>query len=143
MNKSEIVSLLPHGEQMVLIDEVLSWDEDSIVCQTRTHQRNDNPLLEKGRLPTTACLEYGAQAMALHEAILLNQEGANEPEEPLSGVVSALKNVKLSSRDMREVKEALIITAKRMMASSKGAIYRFEVKDGLSVLASGRITVNH
>lgn len=143
MNIDDIVALLPHGEKMVLIEEVISWDEESIVCQSRSHHRDDNPLLDNGKLPTTACIEYGAQAMALHEAICFNKDGMNGSAKPLSGVISALKDVSLSPIDLSDLEESLVISANRMMASAKGAIYRFEVKAGNYIIASGRITVNH
>lgn len=143
MNRHEIASFLPHGETMILIDEVLSWNEDSITCKTTSHQRQDNPLLDGGKLPAIAAIEYGAQAMALHESITLHEKRMNGQIKSLSGVVGALKNVSFSVSDLHDIEEPLIVVAERMMASKMGAIYKFEVSADDHILASGRITVNH
>lgn len=135
--------MLPHGKNMVLIDEVLSWDDESIVCQSRSHRSSDNPLMENGKLPVAALIEYGAQAMAVHEVIVLRENKINGSITSLSGVVGALKNVSFSSGELGDIDEALIIKAIRMLASPKGAIYQFEISADGFVLASGRITVNH
>jgi predicted hotdog family 3-hydroxylacyl-ACP dehydratase len=37
---------------------------------TQTHQKNDNPLRNNGSLPVSALIEYGAQAMAVHGALI-------------------------------------------------------------------------
>lgn len=135
--------MLPHGKNMVLIDEVLSWDDESIVCQSQSHRCSKNPLMEDGKLPAAALIEYGAQAMALHEIIVLRENKIDGSITSLSGVVGALKNVSFSSGDPGDIDEALIIKAIRMLASPKGAIYRFEISADGFTLASGRITVNH
>ncbi len=65
-----IETLLPHAGRMRLIDSVISYDEQSIVCESDSHRAADHPLAEAGVLSIICGLEYGAQAMAIHGALL-------------------------------------------------------------------------
>ena len=58
--------MIPHAGPMVLLDQVLSFDETSILCSTMSHRRADNPLRRGDVLPTVCGAEYGAQAAAIH-----------------------------------------------------------------------------
>ena len=65
-----IETLLPHAGRMRLIDRVVSYDEQTIVCESDSHRAADHPLAEAGVLSIVCGLEYGAQAMAIHGALL-------------------------------------------------------------------------
>ena len=65
-----IETLLPHAGRMRLIDRVVSYDEQTIVCESDSHRAADHPLAEAGVLSIICGLEYGAQAMAIHGALL-------------------------------------------------------------------------
>lgn len=60
---SDVAPLLPHSGKMVLLDEVLSYDEHSL--HARTVLRADNPLLEQGAqsLASYMALEIMAQGI--------------------------------------------------------------------------------
>ena len=66
IHKAEIRTLIPHSGLMCLLDEVMQWDDRSIVCITNTHRDPANPLLRGGRLSAVHAFEYGAQASAVH-----------------------------------------------------------------------------
>lgn len=70
IDRARIESLIPHSGTMVLLDSVVDHDENSILCSTMSHRRADNPLLQEDRLPSIAGAEYGAQAAAVHGALL-------------------------------------------------------------------------
>src|SRR5260370_16947119 len=55
---------------MCLLDEVLSWDATRIRCRSATHRSPDNPLRLHGRLGAACGIEYAAQAMAVHGALI-------------------------------------------------------------------------
>ena len=55
---------------MCLLDEVLSWDATRIRCRSNTHRTADNPLRAHGRLGAACGIEYAAQAMAVHGALV-------------------------------------------------------------------------
>src|SRR5580658_11189609 len=61
---------IPHKGRMCLLDEVLSWDATRIRCRSATHRSPDNPLRQHGRLGAACGIEYAAQAMAVHGALV-------------------------------------------------------------------------
>ncbi|PYK43074.1 MAG: 3-hydroxylacyl-ACP dehydratase, partial [Verrucomicrobia bacterium] len=42
IEKAEIRTLIPHAGSMCLLDSVLDWDDESIVCITNTHRDPTN-----------------------------------------------------------------------------------------------------
>src|SRR5262250_1492609 len=61
---------IPHKGRMCLLDEVLSWDAARIRCRSGSHRAADNPLRAHGRLGAACGIEYAAQAMAVHGALV-------------------------------------------------------------------------
>src|SRR5690625_5838329 len=63
-------SLLPHAPPMVLLDTVVRWVSDGIVCRSRSHLAADNPLRDGGHLSVLAGVAYAAQAGAADDRLL-------------------------------------------------------------------------
>ena len=61
---------IPHKGRMCLLDAVLSWDATRIRCRSASHRTPDNPLRAHGRLGAACGIEYAAQAMAVHGALV-------------------------------------------------------------------------
>jgi predicted hotdog family 3-hydroxylacyl-ACP dehydratase len=137
-SNSELCKMIPHSGKMCLIDSVDRWDSESIICTTKTHQNKDNPLLFNGILPVSALIEYGAQAMAIHGAII-----AKESEEKMQeGYLAALKDVNFfNNLDINTISSSLIIEATRKFASQGNMIYEFLITSSGDRLISGRATV--
>ena len=70
LNRAWIASKIPHQGSMCLLDEVLAWNEQRIVCSAVSHTSPENPLRLAGRLGSANGVEYAAQAMAVHGALL-------------------------------------------------------------------------
>src|SRR5437588_549812 len=79
IDKAEIRRLIPHAGTMCLLDSVLDWDDEFIVCSTNTHRYEANPLRRDGRLSGLHALEYGAQAAAIHGGLRARAAGATAP----------------------------------------------------------------
>jgi predicted hotdog family 3-hydroxylacyl-ACP dehydratase len=137
LGKEELCALIPHEGDMCLLDEVLSWDDKNISCQTRSHLDANNPLRSENQLPISALIEYGAQAMAIHGGLLARESG----ETMQSGYLAALREVKLAEGDVSQFEMPLSIQATQQMASQGNMIYQFMVKAGEQELVSGRATV--
>ena len=73
LGRPGIDRLIPHCGAMVLLDQVISYDEKSILCTTLSHRRIDNPLRRDGKLPAVCGAEYGAQAAAVHGPLVTGQ----------------------------------------------------------------------
>ncbi|SMM99129.1 3-hydroxydecanoyl-[ACP] dehydratase [uncultured Candidatus Thioglobus sp.] len=135
-NNAELCDLIPHAGKMCLIDSIKKWDEDTIICTTKTHQNSDNPLLSNGILPVSALIEYGAQAMAIHGALLTKKSDKIMQK----GYLAALKNVKFENIDISNM-SVLTIKATKKMSMNGNMIYDFSVFLRNDRLIAGRATV--
>ena len=70
LDRAAIAARIPHHGTMCLLDAVDAWDSESIRCRATSHRDPANPLRDAGSLPATAAIEYAAQAMAVHGALL-------------------------------------------------------------------------
>src|ERR1700688_1204625 len=76
LNRAWIESRIPHHGRMCLLDEVIAWSDARVSCRSGTHREADNPLRADGKLGIACGIEYAAQAMAVHGALLA---GATQP----------------------------------------------------------------
>lgn len=128
---------IPHKGRMCLLDEVLQWDPIWIRCRSSTHRAPDNPLRAHGRLGAACGIEYAAQAIAIHGALLVPNDGAS----PRVGYLGSLRAVILHVARIDQIDANLIATAERLSADSRGALYDFTVHGGEQLLLNGRATV--
>lgn len=138
-NREEIAALIPHQGGMCLLERVLQCDAEGICCATRTHLAPDLPLRGDGRVAAVHLCEYGAQAAALHGALLAAQTG----ERAARGLLVALRDVDLRVEFLDAVPdlEELKVCAMRRHAGAAGCVYVFEVSAATRLLARGQITV--
>ncbi|MDR9435515.1 MAG: hypothetical protein RI563_01455 [Thiohalophilus sp.] len=136
IDKNRICKRIPHAGDMCLIESVMQWDKDSITCLSRTHVDTNNPLRDANKLPVSALVEYGAQTMAIHGALVNEQCGEHQ-----GGYLAALKNVRFYDGDLSNIQEEIIISAKKIYSDGKNMIYDFSVSAIEKELVSGRATV--
>jgi predicted hotdog family 3-hydroxylacyl-ACP dehydratase len=122
---------------MCLNDEVLAWDASRIVCRSSTHRAADNPLRADGRLGAACGIEYAAQAIALHGALI----APTSNEGPLRGYLASVRSVTLYVSSLDEVDVDLVVTAERVAGDNGTLLYGFSVVAGDNVLLSGRVTI--
>jgi predicted hotdog family 3-hydroxylacyl-ACP dehydratase len=128
--------LLPHSGDMLLIDRVDAWDEQSIRCSTDSHRKPDNPLRFQGRLAALHLIEYGAQAMGIHGGLL---KGGPQP-----GYLAAIRNARLTVDTLDDIAGSLYIEALTLGKSEQGVIYEFSARDAQNrLLLIARATVIH
>lgn len=135
LGKNDICALIPHQNTMCLLDEVLSWDATRIVCASRSHLSSDNPLRSEGRLRAVCGVEYAAQAMALHGALLSAGPIA-------AGYLVSVRNLRLDVSYLDDLDEMLTVEAKRLMGGAEGLVYEFTISTRKDTLLSGRLTVS-
>jgi predicted hotdog family 3-hydroxylacyl-ACP dehydratase len=125
---------------MCLLDSVVSVSLNEIACATLSHRRSDNPLLNDGCLAVINLVEYAAQAAALHQPWLAQEQGIHRPAS--SGYLAAIRNVKYGRvTDLSQLKGELTVYAKKLMESADGLIYQFEVSVAEEQLAVGRFVI--
>ncbi len=129
--------LVPHAGSMCLLEQVLSWDESTVVAITRNHTHPEHPLRSAGRLAMVHLCEYGAQAMAVHGGLLAARNG----ERAAPGLLVSLRDVALAGGDLARAGDTLQITATRLHGDSTGWQYAFRAEAGGRLLGEGRAAV--
>jgi predicted hotdog family 3-hydroxylacyl-ACP dehydratase len=137
LKKNELCQLIPHAGRMCLLDEVLSWDDDTICCKTMSHQSLENPLRCGDHLSSLHAIEYGAQAMAVHGGLKAREEGRRLE----SGFLVGLRNLKLDIDYLDTIQYPLMVTATKLYADAGNLIYQFAIEAELTPIADGQVSV--
>lgn len=136
LGRDWIEAHIPHRGAMCLLDGVLEWDERRIVCRASSHRDPANPMRVAGCLPAACGIEYGAQAMAVHGALLAT-DGA-----PLGrGVLASVRAVKLRAARLDDAEGELRVSAERLSGEDDHILYAFSIAAGAGELLSGRAAV--
>ncbi|HEY7964986.1 MAG TPA: hypothetical protein VID49_12800 [Steroidobacteraceae bacterium] len=139
---------IPHKGRMCLLDEVLSWDARHIRCRSATHRTADNPLRAHGRLGAACGIEYAAQAMAVHGALV----AASAPlasamstsvrgSAGTIGYLASVRNVALYVTRLDDLEADLIALAERVIGDGRTVLYEFSVWGAEQQLLSGRASI--
>jgi predicted hotdog family 3-hydroxylacyl-ACP dehydratase len=122
---------------MCLLDGVIHWDDQSIVCISSTHRNPANPLRREGRLSAVHAFEYGAQAAAVHGGLRARAAGTTAPP----GYLVALRDARLYVARLDDVTSPLWVSANRIFGDSANTVYQCRVSANDAPLAEARITV--
>jgi predicted hotdog family 3-hydroxylacyl-ACP dehydratase len=128
---------IPHQGRMCLLDEVRCWDATFVECTTHTHHAADHPLRYQGRLGAGCALEYAAQAMAVHGALL----GLPVHADGAIGMLTSAREVDLFVTRLDDLVHDLLVRAERLHAGPDGALYSFSVTHAGQLLAQGRASL--
>jgi predicted hotdog family 3-hydroxylacyl-ACP dehydratase len=79
-------------------------------------------------------VEYAAQAMAVHGAIMAHGSGNSAP----AGLLTSVRNLLLRVTRLDDLDTDLIASAQRLAGDESGALYEFTVTSGGRELLSGR-----
>jgi predicted hotdog family 3-hydroxylacyl-ACP dehydratase len=124
---------------MCLLDTVAEWSPRHVRCTSGSHRRPDNPLRDPDRsgwLGVACGIEYAAQAMAIHGALL-----ATEDEQPRQGYLASVRGVELRVDRLDDIATDLDIEAERLSGDDNNVLYRFEVRADGRLLLDGRAAV--
>lgn len=138
--KTDWAHLIPHAGSMCLLDAVQAWDAESLHAISVGHARVDNPLRHAGRLHAVHLAEYGAQAMAVHGALLARSRGETTVRP---GRLVSLRDVQLADEYVDRLDGRLDVHAQCLYSDDGGAQYSFRVEHAGRLLASGRAAVIH
>ena len=150
LNRAWIESRIPHHGRMCLLAEVIAWSDARVSCRSGTHREADNPLRAYGRLGIACGIEYAAQAMAVHGALIAASSPADRGAPlaappaagpPAAGFLAAVRDVRFHALRLDDVQGDLICDAVRMAGDATTALYEFELRSAAAPLLSGRATV--
>jgi predicted hotdog family 3-hydroxylacyl-ACP dehydratase len=136
LDRDWIAARIPHSGSMCLLDGVVAWDAQHIRCTATSHLASDNPLRSKGRLASVCGIEYAAQAMATHGALV---GGAGE--RPRVGMLTSVRGVQTHVDRLDTLDGPLDIDAERMGGDDNTVLYRFAVHCQGRLLLCGRAAV--
>jgi predicted hotdog family 3-hydroxylacyl-ACP dehydratase len=122
---------------MCLLHEVERWDADTIDCLAVSHHDPANPLRARGQLSAVHGIEYAAQAMALHGALL----GGDTAPATRPGYIGAVRAMRFHTRRLDNVADPIAIHAERLIGDGSHVLYAFTVHAGGRLLVEGRISV--
>lgn len=131
-----LLAHLPHQGSMCLLDGVTEWDTQHIRCTATSHREANNPLRAHDRLGAACGIEYAAQAMAAHGALLAAVNSA-----PRAGYLASVRGVDLHVARLDDLDVDLDIEAERLSGDDNIIIYGFRVGAAGRALLSGRATV--
>jgi len=137
IEKAELCSLIPHQGEMCLLDQVIQWDAESIICQSNSHLNKNNPLRKSGKLSAIHLIEYGAQAAAVHGGLSDREKGA----AVWQAYIAAVRQVELGVSWLDEVVSPLKINATKLMGDESSVIYSFDIHASDDLLGKGRVTI--
>ena len=149
LDRAWIEQHIPHKGRMCLLDEVLSWDAARIRCRSGTHRASDNPLRSHGRLGAACGIEYAAQAMAVHGALVaasapLASTVANSVRGSIGaalGYLASVRNVVLYVERLDDLEADIIASAERITGDGRTVLYQFSVWEAQRPLLSGRASI--
>lgn len=136
LDHAAIAARIPHQGSMCLLDAVTDWDAQRIRCTASSHRLSDNPLRAHDRLGAACGIEYAAQAMAAHGALL-----ATPGKAPRVGYLTSVRSVDFQVARLDDIATDLSVEAERLSGDDNTILYGFSVTAGERLLLSGRATV--
>ncbi|KNZ32024.1 MAG: hypothetical protein AD742_13975 [Methylibium sp. NZG] len=150
LDRDGIAELIPHSGPMCLLHRLVQWDLQQIVCLANNHRDPVHPLRSRSGLLASALIEYAAQAMALHGALIGRAAGL--PVRP--GYLASVRGTQLHVMTLHDLPQAgsagpaaaaepdeLRISATRQAGDERQILYAFTAHHGSRLLAEGRAAV--
>ncbi len=137
LDRAWIQAHIPHPGRMCLLDEVIEWNGERISCRSSGHRAADHPLRAHGRLGAACGIEFAAQAMAVHGALIADASTV----KPAGGFLASVRGVRLYVSRLDDVQTDLICDAVLIAGDRGTALYEFALRAAAMPLMSGRATV--
>lgn len=131
--KAQIQGLIPHSGEMLLLAQVTALDETSLDAWADGHRDADHPLRVGGRLPASAGIEYAAQAIATHTALITEPK----PNPPI-GYLAVLTGVNWTAPRLDDIDGRLLVHVTRLSATNGGLLYEFTISGPDGPRVTGR-----
>ncbi len=141
---------IPHKGRMCLLESVLTWDADHIRCLSVSHRAPENPLRAHGRLGAACGIEYAAQAMAVHGALVgasapltsvLTSEVRGSIDTRAVGFIASVRNVSFYVTRLDDLRADLVASAERITGDARTVLYEFALWADAQPLLRGRASI--
>ncbi|MCW7536441.1 hydroxymyristoyl-ACP dehydratase [Aquabacterium sp. A7-Y] len=137
LDHAGIAALIPHAGRMCLLERLLAWDATTIRCEAVSHTAPDHPLRSASGLLSSAAIEYAAQAMALHGALLARAAGGTARP----GFLASARGVQFHRLRLDDLDGPLEVEATRQAGDERQILYAFCVRHAGRPVADGRAAV--
>jgi predicted hotdog family 3-hydroxylacyl-ACP dehydratase len=137
LDRDWIARHIPHQGSMCLLDYVEAWDRERIQCRASSHRAADNPLRAYGRLGAACGIEYAAQAMAVHGALL----APTDSRSARVGYLVSVRGTQLRVPRLDDIAADLLVEAVCVTRNENNILYQFSVSAAGRPLLNGRATV--
>lgn len=131
-----IAARIPHQGSMCLLDRVEQWSAQGARCIATSHRSPHNPLRAHGRLAAVCGIEYAAQAMAVHGALLAQQQ-----DRPRLGYLGSVRGASFHVGRLDDIEDELIVDVTRFGGDASTILYDFVVSAANRKLIEGRAAV--
>ena len=128
---------IPHQGSMCLLDYVEAWDRERIRCRASSHRAADNPLRAYGRLGAACGIEYAAQAMAVHGALLAPADSGSAR----AGYLVSARGTRLQVARLDDIAADLLVEATCVTRGENNILYQFRVSAAGRLLLDGRAAI--
>ncbi|WP_295385373.1 3-hydroxylacyl-ACP dehydratase [uncultured Thiodictyon sp.] len=136
LERAWLLAHLPHQGSMCLLERIDDWNPQGIRGTAVSHRDLDNPLRAHGRLGAVCGIEYAAQAMAAHGALLAGADAS-----PRVGYLASVREVQLHVARLDDGDADLSVAAELIGGDDRSALYKFDISARGRRLLSGRATV--
>ncbi|HTV86229.1 MAG TPA: phosphotransferase [Dyella sp.] len=138
--RADWMERIPHAGAMRLLDVVHRWSETHIHAMGERHPSHQHPLRSDAGLHAVHLAEYGAQAVAVHAALIAASRGDTRTRQ---GRLVSLRDVQLMAEYIDLAVAPLDVHAQCLVADERGAQYSFRVEQRAQLLAAGRVAIMH
>lgn len=137
LDRDWIAEHIPHDGSMCLLDAVETWNQQMIQCRASSHRDMENPLRHGQRLAAACGIEYAAQAMAVHGALVA------PPGRSCArvGYLASVRSTQLLVSRLDDITADLLIDANCIMSSEQTTMYSFSISAAGQLLLHGRAAV--
>ena len=134
MSWPSLHELLPHRPPMLLLDEVVAFDGETVTCAVVI--RPDALFVEHGRVPAWVALEYCAQCVAAFAGLRARAHGA----APALGLLVAARDLTLET-DAFASGDALLVDARLVFGELRVGRFECQVRRAGAVVAKASLSV--
>jgi predicted hotdog family 3-hydroxylacyl-ACP dehydratase len=137
LDRAWIARRIPHQFDMCLLDAVRHWSPEAIECEARLEGLGTHPLrAANGAVGAVHAVEYAAQAMAVHGALI-----AGLSDAPKAGYLASVRGVNLHVDTIAASDAPLRVHAERLSGDDRNVLYAFRVDGARGTVADGRAAV--
>lgn len=131
----DLTAMLPHRQPMLMVSEVLSYDDEQLIASSLIDI--SNPLLQAGKFPGYGCLELLAQASGL----FLGLRSTNKEANAAPGAIVSVRDMEVI-QSWLSIDQPMHIETNFLGGSDRAAMFQGKVYQAGEVVMQSTLTVS-